>query len=94
MVANALGDGVEGATQARSGLALLDEHDQAGEENVDRAFLELELAMGLRLAGRPGRAEALARALALAARFGEAWLDRWFADRQTRNEALAAHYRR
>ncbi len=94
MVANALGDGAEGAAQARSGLALLDVHDQAGHENVDRAFLELELAMGLRLAGQPGRAQALARALALAARFGEAWLDHWFAERNTRNEALAAHYGR
>lgn len=94
MAANALGDGVEGAAQARSGLALLEAHDLAGEQNVDRAFLELELAMGQRLADQPGRAQALARALALAARFGEAWLDRWFAERQTRNEALAAHYGR
>jgi hypothetical protein len=94
MVANALGHGAEGAAHARAGLALLDEHDRAGDENVDRAFLELELAMGLRLAGRPGRAEALARALALAARFGAARLDRWFAERNTRNEALAAHYGR
>ena len=94
MVANALGEGAAGAAHARSGLALLEAHDQAGEETVDRAFLELELAMGQRLADQPGRAEALARALALAARFGEAGLDRWFTDRQTRNEALAAHYGR
>ena len=94
MAANALGLGADGVAQARAGLALLDEFDQAGDENVDRAFLELELAMGLRLAEQPGRAEALARALALAAQFGQAWLDRWFADRSTRNEALAAHYRR
>jgi hypothetical protein len=94
MAANALGLGADGVAQARAGLALLDEFDQAGDENVDRAFLELELATGLRLCDQPGRAEALARALALAARFGQAWLDRWFADRSTRNEALAAHYRR
>ena len=94
MAANALGHGGEGVEQARASLALLDAHDTAGAENVDRAFLELELAAGLRLAERPGRAEALARALALAARFGEAWLDRWFSDRQTRNEALATHYGR
>ncbi len=94
MVANALGHGAEAAAQARCGLALLDEHDPAGHENVDRAFLELELAMGLRLAGQPGQAEALTRALALAARFGKAWLDHWFAERHTRNEALAAHYGR
>ena len=94
MTANVLGQGGQGIAQARAGLALLDEFDQAGEENVDRAFLELELATGLRLADQPGRAEALARALTLSSRFGEAWLDRWFAERQTRNEALAAHYGR
>jgi hypothetical protein len=94
MAADALGHGVEGANQARAGLAILDEFDRAGDENVDRAFLEQELAMGLRLSEQPGRAEALARALALAAQFGQAGLDRWFADRSTRNEALAAHYGR
>ena len=94
MAANALGFGSEGVAQARAGLALLDEFDQAGNENVDRAFLELELAMGLRLSEQAGRAEALARALALAAQFGQAWLDRWFAERSARNEALALHYQR
>ncbi len=94
MAANALGCGTDGVAQARAGLALLDEFDHDGNENVDRAFLELELAMGLRLSEQTGRAEALARALALAARFGQAWLDRWFADRGARNEALALHYRR
>ncbi|MFL6676694.1 MAG: hypothetical protein ACJ8IK_00025 [Burkholderiaceae bacterium] len=92
MAANALGHGVAGAAHARAGLALLDEFDVDDGERVDRAFLELELAAGLRLAGQPGRAEALARALALAARFDAPWLDRWFTDRQRRNEALAAHY--
>ena len=94
MTANALGDGATGVAQARAGLALLDEHDTAGDEPVDRAFLELELATGLRLAGQDGRADALARALALAARFGDPALDRWFKDRHTRNEALAIHYGR
>ena len=94
MAANALGDGDAGVAHAHAGLALLDEFDVDHEQAVDRAFLELELAAGLRLAGQPGRPEALARALALAARFGEPWLDRWFSDRQTRNEALAAHYGR
>ena len=92
MAAHALGDAAEGIASARTGLALLDQHDQAGAEDVDRAFFELELATGLRLAGRPGRSEALTRALVLAARFGDAFLDRWFADRLARNEALAAHY--
>ena len=94
MAANALGLGADGVAQARAGLVLLDEFDHDGQEKVDRAFLELELATGLRLAERPERAEALARALALAAQFGPAWLDRWFAERCTRNEALAAHYGR
>jgi len=94
MAANALGDGDAGAAHARAGLALLDDFDVDHGQAVDRAFLELELAAGLRLAGQPGRPEALARALALASRFGEPWLDRWFSDRQTRNEALAAHYGR
>jgi len=94
MAANALGEGDAGAAQARAGLALLDEFDVDHGEAVDRAFLELELAAGLRLAGRAGRPEALARALALASRFGQPWLDRWFSERQTRNEALAAHYGR
>jgi hypothetical protein len=92
MAANALGHGDDGVAQARAGLALLDEFDVDNGEAVDRAFLELELAAGLRLAGQAGRAEALARALALAARFGEPWLDRWFSERQTRNEALAGRY--
>jgi hypothetical protein len=92
MAANALGQGADGVAHARAGLALLDEFDTGNDERVDRAFLELELAAGLRLAGQPGRADALARALALAARFGEPWLDRWFSDRETRNEALAARY--
>jgi hypothetical protein len=94
MAAHALGDALPGITHARAGLALLDRHDTAGDENVDRAFLELELATGLRLAAQPGRSEALTRALALAAQFGDAFLDRWFADRLARNEALAAHYGR
>jgi hypothetical protein len=94
MAANALGLGDAGATHARAGLALLDEFDDAHEQNVDRAFLELELATALRLASQAGRADALARALALAAQFGDVGLDRWFANRSTRNEALAAHYGR
>ena len=94
MAANALGDGATAVAQARAGLALLDEHDAAGDEHVDRAFLELELATGLRLAGQDGRADALARALALAARFGDPDLDEWFIGRHTRNEALAVHYGR
>jgi len=94
MAANALGQGGEGAAHARAGLDLLDERDPAGNENVDRAFLELELGMGLRLAEQAGRHDALDRAQALAERFGDPSLDHWFAGRRARNEALAAHYGR
>ena len=94
MAANALGDGVQGSAQARAGLALLDEHDAGGDENVDRAFLELKLATGLRLAGRPGPDEAQARASSLATGFRDASLDRWFDERQRRNGAIAAQHGR
>jgi hypothetical protein len=94
MAANALGLGADAAAQASAGLALLDAFDGDGRERVDRAFLELELAQGLRLAQRPGHAEALARALTLAAQFDQPAPSRWFARRSERNEALAAHYGR
>jgi hypothetical protein len=93
MAHNALGQGEDGVRHARAGLALLDEFDQAGEQNVDRAFLTLELATALRLAGRPDPG-VLARAQVLAAGFGAPGLDRWFAQRVARNEAIAAHYAR
>jgi hypothetical protein len=92
MSANALGHAALATAQAHAGLALLDAHDAAHQEDVDRAFLELELALGLRLQAQAGQAEALARADALAARFGDASLDTWFAGRRARNEALAGHY--
>ena len=94
MTANALGHGLQGAAQARAGLAMLDVHDTGGAEKVDRAFLELELTMGLGLCEQTGRADAFVRALALAAQFGDAFLDKWFSDRTARNEALALHYGR
>ncbi|MEP6502843.1 MAG: hypothetical protein ABJD97_05915 [Betaproteobacteria bacterium] len=94
MSANALGHAALATTQARAGLALLDVHDDARQEDVDRAFLELELALGLRLLAQPGQADALARADGLAARFDDASLEGWFAGRRARNEALAAHYGR
>jgi hypothetical protein len=92
MAANALGEGALGATQARAGLGLLDTHDTAHAEDVDRTFLQLELAQGLRLAGLELATEARDRAETLAAAFGDAALDRWFADRVRRNEALVAYY--
>ena len=94
MAANALGRGADGVAQARAGLALMDQFDPDGHENIDRAFLELELATALRLAQQPGSVDALARSLALAARFGQGGPDRWFAERRARSEALAVHYGR
>ena len=94
LAANALGNGDTGATHARAGLALLDAQEDAHAEDVDRAFLELELAQGLRLAGGDGAAVAQDRAQALANAFGEAWLHDWFADRRQRNAALIAQYER
>lgn len=47
LAANALGDAESAAHQARAGLVLLDTHDTAHEETVDRAFLEQELAQAL-----------------------------------------------
>jgi hypothetical protein len=94
MSSNALGHASLAVEEARAGLALLDAHDGAHAEDVDRAFLELELALGLRLLVQPEQAGALARADALAARFGDAGLDAWFAARRARNEALAGHYGR
>ncbi len=93
MTANALGEGACAAAHARAGLDLIDAHDGAHTQDVDRAFLQLELAQGLRLAGRDAAA-ASDRAITLAAAFGDAALDKWFADRVRRNEALAAHYGR
>lgn len=90
LAANALGNGEEGARQARAGLALLDAHDDTHSEDVDRAFLELELAQGLRLAGAEGVAAPQDRAEKLAAAFPQAWLQSWFADRRQRNTALLA----
>jgi hypothetical protein len=94
LAANALGQGAQAAQHARSGLDVLDAHDGDHAEDVDRAFLELELAQGLLLSGQAGNAAAQARAESLAARFGDASLEKWFARRLQRNAALAAYYGR
>jgi hypothetical protein len=96
LAANALGDGAQAVRHARAGLALLDEHDDGRAQDVDRAFLELELAHALAMAGGEDAAADAAqdRAEALAAGFEDAGLARWFDDRLRRNGALAAHYRR
>ncbi len=90
LAANALGDGALAAAETRAGLALLDAHDTAHEETVDRAFLEQELAQALQSVGEAGAAAAAARAQAIVAGWSDEGLRRWFADREARNEALRA----
>jgi hypothetical protein len=92
LAANALGDGRAAAVHARAGLALLDAHDEAHAEDVDRAFLELELAQGLRLDGADGAPAARDRAETLAAAFKSPGLRTWFEDRRRRNEEILVHY--
>ena len=70
---------------AIDGLALLDTHDGAQGENVDRAFLELERWNACVWLGLADEAEAaLARAQALAAGFDDAGLTQWFETRRQR----------
>jgi len=94
MACNALGDAEGGMQHARAALALVDANDHTHAESVDRAFIELELAQALRLAGEEGAAAAAARADRLAAGFEGEGLRTWFADRRARNAALQAHYAR
>jgi hypothetical protein len=94
LAANALGDGTHAAAHARAGLDVLDTNDTAHAEDVDRAFIALELAQGLDVAGMHGADEARQHAEALAARFAQAWLTGWFASRVARNVELRAHYGR
>ena len=88
-MANTLGDPHPARAHALSGIALLDRHDEAGAEFVDRAFLDLELAHASLRLGLVGEAAAArAQAQSLAARFGDEALERWFASRTARLEAL------
>ena len=73
---------------------MLDTNDAEHAEDVDRAFIELELAQGLDMAVMDGADEARQRAATLASRFAQAWLTEWFASRVERNAALSAHYGR
>jgi hypothetical protein len=94
MAANALGHGANAVKAARAGLAVLDEHDTGREEDVDRAFLEQELAQGWRLLGDETQAAAAqARAQALADRFEDDDSGRWFAERARCHAELTARYR-
>ncbi len=76
-VHNALGRPEEAKTFARRALATIDEN---GEEDVDRAFIELSLAQAHKLLGEDDEhAAALARAKALAETFESEFLESWFA---------------
>ena len=92
LAASALGDPASALRHAQGGLGLIDAHDTTGEQAVDRAFLGLEASFAL---DRLGRAEEAARARAaadaLAAAFGDAGLEKWYADRVARNAELHAH---
>ena len=89
MAASALGDAAAALGHAQVGLALIDSHDVAGEQAVDRAFLGLEASFALERLGRADEAAAArARADALAAAFGDAGLEKWFAARVARNALL------
>lgn len=90
LVASAQGDAAQAWAQAQAGLALIDAHDAAREQEIDRAFLSLEAAFALQRLGRDDEARALqASADALAAAFGDAGLDAWYRQRLARNRALA-----
>lgn len=83
LVANALGEAAQARGHALRALAMLDANDSAGAENVDRAFLLLEQSRACRMLGSGDEAAAaLASADALAAQFGDAGLDAWYASRR------------
>lgn len=92
--ANTLGEGLHAAAHAREGLALIDEHSGDSNDDEDRAFLQLELAQGLRLARVNGADEAQRDAEQLAALFEDTGRIRRFAQRVQHNAALSAHYTR
>jgi hypothetical protein len=87
----ALGEHAAALQAARDGLALLDGHDAANEQTVDRAFLELEQSFALHgLRDAAAAANARARADALAARFDDDALQDWYGQRVQRHHALRA----
>ena len=89
LAASAQGDAGQALAHARAGLALLDAHDSAHQEDVDRAFLALEESFALQRLGRAEEAAASrSRADQLAAAFDDASLTPWFAQRVARNAAL------
>jgi len=89
LVAGALGEAEAARAHARAGLALLDTHDDAQEQSVDRAFLEMEHAFACERLGRAEEAAAAhARADALEADFNDAGLTAWYRQRIERNRLL------
>jgi hypothetical protein len=87
----AAGDAAAQLEAASDGLALLDRHDAAAEQTVDRAFLDLERAHALQRLGRHGEADAArANADALAAAFEDASLTNWYRSRVERHRQLLA----
>lgn len=83
MAGNALGDAAAARGHALRALALLDANDTAQAESVDRAFIELERARACRDLALHAEAEAAQQSAdALAAGFGDAGLDAWFAKRR------------
>lgn len=90
MVGNALGEAPQAREHALRALALIDANDVDDAEKVDRAFIELEHAHACRaLELTDEAAAAQARAEAIAAAFGDAFLDDWFASRRKTLAALA-----
>ena len=90
LVAGALGEAEAARAHALAGLALLDAHDSAQEQSVDRAFLEMEHGFACERLGHADEAAAAhARADALAADFGDAGLTAWYRQRVERNRLLA-----
>lgn len=83
LVANGLGDPGAAREHALRGLALIDANDSEHAEDVDRAFLLLEQSRAARGLHRADEARAtLVQADALAAKFGDAGLDAWYASRR------------
>jgi hypothetical protein len=85
LASQALGEPHRALEHAREGLALLDANDSAREQDVDRAFLELELAHACRRLGLQAEANAAnERAQTLAAAFGDASLTQSFESRRAK----------
>ncbi len=90
MVGNALDEAPQAREHALRALALIDANDVDDAEKVDRAFIELEHAHACRALELLDEANAAqAKAESIAATFGDAFLDDWFASRRKTLAALA-----